>query len=102
VVPGQKIKDKIERWMDNQRLVTWRGHCSIQTQAWELISGPKLATKARLLFLKWTQYRVVIGLVAGRNILIIHLRGCFEIFRTYAVKNHETHHKAYRPPSLSK
>ena len=35
--------------MDNQHLVLWRGPCSTQRQAGELILGPYLATGARLL-----------------------------------------------------
>jgi len=55
--------------MDNQHLVICRGPCSSQSQARELISGPNLATRARLLSFNWTQYRVVIGFLTGRNTL---------------------------------
>jgi len=35
--------------MENQHLVFWRGPCGIQRQDPELISGPNLATRVRLL-----------------------------------------------------
>ena len=50
------------------------GPCSTQRQAWELISGPNLATRARLLSFNRTQSRVVIGLLTGHNTLRRHLR----------------------------
>jgi len=59
--------------MENQRLVLWRGPCSTQRQVRELISGPDLATKARLLYFNRTQSRVVIGLLTGHNTLRRHL-----------------------------
>jgi len=40
---------------------------------WELISGPDLATRARLLSFNRTQSRVVIGLLTGHNTLRRHL-----------------------------
>ena len=55
--------------MENQHLVLWHGPCSTQRQAWEFISGPDLATRARLLSFNRTQSRVVIGLLIGPNIL---------------------------------
>ena len=39
----------------------------------ELISGPDLATRARLLFFNRTQTRAVIGLLTGHNTLRRHL-----------------------------
>jgi hypothetical protein len=48
---------------------TWRGPCSTQRQARELMSGPDLATRARLLSFNRTQSRVVIGLLTGHNTL---------------------------------
>jgi hypothetical protein len=47
--------------------------CTTQSQARELISGPKLATGARLLSFNGTQSRVVIGLLTGHNTLRRHL-----------------------------
>jgi hypothetical protein len=57
--------------MEKQHLALWRGPCSTQSQ--ELISGPDLATRARLLYFNRTQSRVVIGLLTGRNTLRRHL-----------------------------
>jgi len=39
----------MKRWIENKHLVLWRGPCSTQRQARELISGPDLAIGARLL-----------------------------------------------------
>jgi len=50
-----------------------RGPCSTQRQAWELISGPDLATGARILSFNRTQTRVVIGLLTGHDTLRRHL-----------------------------
>jgi len=50
-----------------------RGPCSTQRQARELISGPDLATGARLLSFNRTQTRVLIGLLTGHNTLRRHL-----------------------------
>jgi hypothetical protein len=68
-VARQNIRRKIKHWIDNQHLVLWCGPCSTQRQAEELISGPKLATRALLLSFHRTQSRVVIGLLTGHNIL---------------------------------
>ena len=51
----------------------WRGPCSTQRQAQELISGPNLATGARLLSFNRTQTRALIGLLTGHNTLRRHL-----------------------------
>jgi hypothetical protein len=48
-VSMQNIRTTIKGWVDNQHLVLWCGPCSTQRQAGELILGPKLATRARLL-----------------------------------------------------
>ena len=63
----------MKRWMRNQHLALWRGPCSAQRQARELISGPDLATGARLLSFNRTQTRTVIGLLTGHNTLRRHL-----------------------------
>ena len=59
--------------MRNQHLALWRGPCSAQRQARELISSPDLATGARLLSFNRTQTRAVIGLLTGHNTLRRHL-----------------------------
>jgi hypothetical protein len=63
----------MKRWMEKQHLALWGGPCSTQRQARELISGPNLATGARLLSFNRTQTRVVIGLLTGHNTLRRHL-----------------------------
>jgi len=68
-VSRQNIRRKIKCWMKNQHLLLWRGHCSAQRQARELIYGPKLATGSRLLSINRRQSRVVIGLLTGHNTL---------------------------------
>jgi ribonuclease HI len=45
-VSRQIIRRMIKDRMDNQHLVLWRGPCSTQRQARELIFGPNLATKS--------------------------------------------------------
>ena len=59
--------------MENQHLILWRGPCRTQRQAREFISGPKVATRARLLSFNRIQFRVVIGLLTGHNTLRRHL-----------------------------
>ena len=59
--------------MKNQHLALWRGPCSTQRQARELISGPNLATGAQILSFNRTQTRVVVGLLTGHNTLRRHL-----------------------------
>jgi hypothetical protein len=66
-VSRQNIRRKMKRWMEKQHLALWRGPCSTQRQARELISGPNLATGARLLSFNRTQARVVIGLLTGHT-----------------------------------
>ena len=55
--------------MEKKHLALWRGPCSTQRQARELISGPDPAMGARLLSFNRTQSRVVIGLLTGHNTL---------------------------------
>jgi hypothetical protein len=63
----------MKRWMEKQHLALWRVPGGTQKQARELISGPNLATGARLLSLNRTQSRAVIGLLTGHNTLRRHL-----------------------------
>ena len=72
-VSRQNIRKKMKCWMKNQLPALWRGPCSTQRQARELISGPNLATEARLLSFSRTQIRVVVGLLTGPNTLRRHL-----------------------------
>jgi len=48
-VSRQNIRRKMKRWMQRQHLALWHSPCGTQRQAGELISGPNLATGARLL-----------------------------------------------------
>jgi hypothetical protein len=59
--------------MENQHLVLCRCPYSTQRQVREMISGPDLATKARLLYFNRTQSRGVIALLTEHNILRRHL-----------------------------
>jgi hypothetical protein len=69
----KNIRRKKKRWVKKQHFLLWRGPCSAQRQAGELISGPDLSTRARLLSSNRTQSRVVIGLLIGNNTLRRHL-----------------------------
>jgi len=68
-VSRQNIRRKMKRWMKKQHLALWQYPCSTQRQARELISGPNLATEARLLSVTRTQTRAVIGLLTRQNTL---------------------------------
>ena len=68
----QNIRRKMKNWMKNQHRALWRGPCSTQRQAQELISGPNVATGTRLLYFNRTQTRVI-GLLTGHNTLRRHL-----------------------------
>jgi len=48
-VSKQNIRRKMKHWMEKQHLALWRGPCSTQRQARELISVLYLATGAQLL-----------------------------------------------------
>jgi hypothetical protein len=67
------IRRKMKCWMEKQHLTLWRGPGGTHRQARELISGPNLATGARLLSFNRTQSRAVIGLLTGHNTLRRHL-----------------------------
>jgi len=69
----QNIRRNVKRWMATRHLVLWRGPCSTQRQARELISGPDFAARARLLSFNRIQSRVFIGLLTGHNTLRRHL-----------------------------
>jgi hypothetical protein len=51
----------------------WQGLVGTQRQARELISGPCIAIRTRLLSFSRTQSRVVTGLLTGHNTLRRHL-----------------------------
>jgi ribonuclease HI len=60
-VSRQNIRRKMKCWMEKQHLALWRGSCSTQRQAQELISGPNLATGAQLLSFNRTKSRVLLA-----------------------------------------
>jgi ribonuclease HI len=66
-VSRQNLRNKINRWLANQHWERWRSLGSTQRQARELISGPCLGTKARLLSFNRMQSRVVTGLLTGQT-----------------------------------
>ena len=72
-VSRQNIRRKMKHWIEHQHPLLWRGPCSTQRQARELISGSNLATRARLLSLNRTQSRVVIVPLTGHKTLRRHL-----------------------------
>ena len=72
-VSRQNIRRKMKWWIENKHLALWRGPCSTQRQARELIVGPDLAMGVRLLSFNRTQTRVVTGLLTGHNTLKRHL-----------------------------
>ena len=72
-VSRQNIRRKLKCWMKNQHLALWQSPCNTQMQARELISGPDLATVARLLSFNRKQTRAVIGLLTRHNTLRRHL-----------------------------
>jgi hypothetical protein len=66
-VSRQKVKKKIQFWLDKQHMALWQGLTGTQRQARELISGPRTAAKTRLFSCNRTQSRVFTGLLTGRN-----------------------------------
>ena len=72
-VSTQDVRKRIRHWLVNQLWVWWRGLGNTQRQAWELILGPCLGTKARFLSFNRTQPRAVTGLLTGHNTLRRHL-----------------------------
>ena len=62
-VPRQNIRRYMKRLMEKEHLALWRVPCSTQRQDREMISGPNLATGARLLSFNRTQSMVVTGLL---------------------------------------
>jgi len=76
-ISRQNIRRKMKSWMENTDLALWRGPCSTQRQARELISDPDPAIESRLLTFNRPQSRVVIGLLTGHNTLrrLLHIMG---------------------------
>ena len=68
-VSRQDKRRRITRWLDNRHCAWWRGLGVTQRQAPELISGPCLGVKARLLSFNSIKFRVLTGLLTGHNTL---------------------------------
>jgi hypothetical protein len=79
-VSRQDLRNKISRWLVNQQWGRWRILGNTKRQARQLISGPCLGTKARLLSFNRMQSRVVTGLLTGHNTLrrYLHLIGLID------------------------
>jgi hypothetical protein len=76
-VSRQDLRNKISRWLGIQHWRHLQNLDNTQRQAPELISGPCLGTKIRLISFNRTQSRVVTGLLTGYNTLRrnLHLMG---------------------------
>jgi hypothetical protein len=72
-VSRQTIKNKIQCWLNKQQMTLWQALAGTQRQARELISGPRITAKTKLLSFNRTQSRVVIVLLTGHNTLRRHL-----------------------------
>ena len=69
----QSVQYKLNHWVINQHRVRWCGLDGTQRQAQELIMGPNLDAKAKLMSFNRTQSTAVIGLLTGHNTLRRHL-----------------------------
>jgi hypothetical protein len=72
-VSRQDIRRRIRRRSVNQYWVWWRGLGNTQREARELISGPCVGAKARVLYFNRTKSRAVADLLTGYNTLRRHL-----------------------------
>jgi hypothetical protein len=72
-VSRREIQRRLSRWLFNQHWASWRGLVGTQRQARELIPGPGLGAKAKLLSFIRIQARAVTGLLTGHNTLRRHL-----------------------------
>jgi hypothetical protein len=72
-VSRRDVQNKLNRWLANQHWARWRSLGDIQRQARELISGPVLGAKAKVMSFNKTQSRAVTGLLTGHNTLRWHL-----------------------------
>ena len=68
-VSRQDTRRRFRRWLRNQQWAWWRGLGDTQSQARELISGPCLGVKARLLSFNKIKSRAVSGFLTGYNTL---------------------------------
>jgi len=67
------IRKRFSRWLNSQHWAIWRDPGNTLRQARELISGPCLSTKIKLLSFNRNQSRAVTGLLTGHNTLRRHL-----------------------------
>jgi hypothetical protein len=72
-VSRRDIQNKLNPWLVNQHCAKWRSLGDTQRQAWELISGPGLGAKTKVMSFNRAQSRAVIGLLTGHNTLRRHL-----------------------------
>ena len=72
-ISRKNIRRKMKHWMEKKHLALWRVPGSTQREARDLISGPDLGTRARLLSFNRTQSRIVTGLLTGHKTLRRHL-----------------------------
>jgi hypothetical protein len=72
-VSRQDLTNRIKRLLVNQHWGWWQSLGDTQRQARELISGPCLGTKARLLSFNRMHFRAVTGFLTGHNTLRRHL-----------------------------
>ena len=73
-VSRQDLQKRLRRWLDNQHRAQWQGLGDTHRQARELISGPSLGSRAKLMTFNRSQSRAVTGLLTGHNTLRRHLR----------------------------
>ena len=72
-VSRRDIRNKLNSWLANQHWARWQSLGDTQKQARELISGPSLGAKIKVMSFNRTQSRAVIGLLTGHNTLRRHL-----------------------------
>jgi ribonuclease HI len=72
-VSRRDIQNRHCRWLNSQHSASWRDPSNTLRQARELISGPSLGNRAKLLSFTRPQTRVVTGLLTGHNTLRRHL-----------------------------
>jgi hypothetical protein len=72
-VSRSDIRKKLRCWLIRQHQAIWHDLGNTLRQAWELILGPCLGTRIKLLSFNRTQSRVVTGLLTGHNTLRRHL-----------------------------
>jgi hypothetical protein len=67
------IQYKLNRCLGKQHWARWRSLSNTQRQARELIAGPALGARTKVMSFNRTQSRAVIGLLIGHNALRCHL-----------------------------